>query len=111
MQVVPIYSINYGFLPTSMHSKKVLWVQLKFPAEDYGVGTGSLVRIVSSSPTSSMPRGDYYVRDAVGTRLVLELHKPSSEWGYVTRDHEDLPGVNRDWNYGSGEANAFLTIL
>lgn len=130
---VPIYSINYDFLPTTMYGAKCLWIDLKFPAPA-NLAIGERFILVSADKNLIFPGDILTIRDIVGTRLVINRETPKSsddslkyftqkrddetpwqplkhapQWGYSTRDLANPnPAADRNWLYGHGKPIAFL---
>jgi len=66
---IPIYSINYDFIPNSIQGEKVLWVTSQFPPQHLKVGM--YVRIEPLSTDFVVPRTTLQVEDIIGARIVL----------------------------------------
>lgn len=120
-KLIPIDSINFDYLPTSLDSPKVFWMQLRFPApNDLRVGSTVLLKIVSpnSQVRKSLQNQKFGVTDIFGTRVVLSpyrgndwlptLHGNAPQgWGYNT-DLRDVRTSLHSWNYGYGKPVAYI---
>lgn len=131
---VPIYSINYDFMPTIPYSQKVLWVQLRYPAPP-SLRVGNMVQIISTDQNFTPPSDILQVIDIIGTRVALSsrydnICSPApcppfspgrkregswhpwshsyGTWGYETRDVSDSPYAYRSWLYGNGRSVSYL---
>jgi hypothetical protein len=135
---IPIFSINYDFVPSSTYREKMLWVVTDFVPQDLKVG--QFVRLVSDNGHLQFPHEYLQIEDIEGKRIVLSSKlvprriiraggnlryyttlsegkglstqwNPLShggQWGYATRDWDNLPGIYRNWQYGYGRAIATL---
>jgi hypothetical protein len=125
---IPITSINYGFMPTSMDRQKVIYVVTQFPPA--GLRIGSFVNIEGAD----VEYVKFQVTDIEGQRIVLASNVSPSQfvsykgspryygpevltwdplsyggnWGYTTRRNDAFPMEGRNWHYGRGLARAYL---
>lgn len=132
LSAIPIYSINYDFVPTIPNGYKCLFVELRFPPPpDLRIGEGVILH--SDNPKFVPPPGKLNVLDIIGTRVVLTsdlprlptdnpltLYKPKNDrkgwrpiehgyhWGYVTRDVDSLPSSHLNGMAGNGGAVGWL---
>jgi hypothetical protein len=66
----PIKSVEFGYLPTSIHRYPVTWIQLDKPIN---VRVGQVVWIsIEYSKTQSFITRPLIIEDIVGTRIVLK---------------------------------------
>jgi hypothetical protein len=68
---LPIYSINYDFVPTIPNAYPILWIDVKFPATDLGVQLGMQVFIEAIDRSFVPPPQLLLVQDIIGTRVAL----------------------------------------
>lgn len=130
MSKVPVYSLNYDFLPAYAYGVKCLWADLRWPAPE-NLKIGQVVTFVSSCKDLVIPRDVVFrIKDIVGSRIVLDCTDPyeaikmltyfipkddipkswvpldhGPQWGYATRDLANQnPAANRNWTYGNGKS-------
>lgn len=134
MKALPLYSLNYDFMPTTMYGAKCLWADMKFP--EYGPKIGSKIKFASVDSNLVMPtKSDIIVSDIIGTRIVFKCRdakdsdaaltffkqkkdvskklwnplRHAPHWGYSTRDLADPnPAADRNWIYGNGEPVLYM---
>lgn len=68
-RILPIYSVNYDFLPTSVFRYKVLWVTTKYPPNVLHIG--DYVKLKSIRPELTFPDIILQIEDIEGERVVL----------------------------------------
>lgn len=131
---LPIYSINYDFVPTVPDRWKALWVDIKFDPKDFNFQIGDQIIIKSSVKEFVPPSQTLKILDIVGTRIVLSPISPTystekiypfkakddfpnniwnptdhaGHWGYSTRDHKSLPSSDQNWLYGHGNPIGYI---
>jgi hypothetical protein len=117
-KLVPVYSVEFGYVPTNVESPKVIYVTTRWPHE---IAFGTRVRFHSLSPEMRVPRETFEVREVNGMRISLvndgygDLVLPPSSlalglktWGYTTREPNSPPGYMKNWIYGRGDPQVFL---
>jgi hypothetical protein len=113
-KVLPIYSLEYGYIPTVNTGKKVVYATTNFPPTDLYVG--QVVFLYSTSQNFIVPQDPLVIKDIVGTRIILQPFNSHTwdgkdhgwYWGYSTRQYDACPGLDRNWTYGTGKPVIFL---
>ncbi|HMP28133.1 MAG TPA: hypothetical protein PKD85_00950 [Saprospiraceae bacterium] len=131
---LPIYSINYDYVPTIPNRYTALWVDVKFDPKDFNTEVGDIVWIESATKDFVPPPQQLKIIDIVGTRIVLKPLEPSfstqpiypfqakndlptniwnprdhgGHWGYATRNLQSLPWKDENWLFGNGRPIAYM---
>lgn len=126
--VLPVYSINYDFVPGQRSRATSLWVDIKYDPKDFNLNVNGLVFLRSLNKDLVLPSQVFKIIDIVATKVVLyPIAPPSStqpiypfqakndfpkatwhpldhggHWGYSTRNHESFPSANQNWIFGHG---------
>lgn len=128
---LPVLSYNYDYLPVTIESPKVFWVDLKFPPPDdfevrrpvkfwltpeRGINTLS-----SDSRYGKHWNSVFYVDDIIGSRVILSpyrgskwlptVHQSMSNpfgWGYSSEVVNVSPSMHSSSKYGFGAPISFL---
>jgi hypothetical protein len=130
---IPLYSLNYDYIPTILYGSQCLWADTKFPVSNLKIGTK--IKFVSVDTNLVMPtEADITVSDIIGTRIVFKCqHQTDSlraltffeqkkdisktqwhplnhgpHWGYSTRDLASNPAADRNWVYGNGDPLLYM---
>lgn len=108
MDSVDLLSINFGYLPTEVFGRRVMWVDLQSPAPS-NMKINSDCYIIFPTGKYSM---NLKIEDISGTRVVLGplMRLPIQvEFGHtVTQTKRSTVDLNHNWKYAYGSPSSKL---
>ena len=109
MRTIPILSINFDYIPNQPEYKKVPFIELKWPPEQFTVNFGDVVRLATKERLGSFTVvKKLIVEEVIGTRIIFSIYTEPKVLSHQSNHQRVGYGIPRHPNWGPGSTGYYL---